>query len=290
MTKKNNMIDIDTASNKDIKIINYDDICGSTPKPYIIEQIKSPFRMILSSKSAGGKTNLLLNLLLNPLIYYEKLIVFSTTLGQEKYQFLINFFEDLYQEEVNKYEKKSGKKMTISKMINSKFPLEFNVGKMKKFKDTMEESEPPERMAFFYDDMNSLPRVSEVCDDCNTLIVVDDCVLEKNQTKIIEYFVKGRHKKISVIYQTQKFTALPTIMREQASHYIFIGKQDNQLLKTISMSVPLGLGYDSFKKLFKMSVIGNFDFVLLNMTEADEKKIIYRNLNEPINLSDVRVE
>ena len=271
-----------------VKINNYDEYCNEAEKPYILEQIKSPFRMIMSSKSSGGKTNLLLNLLLQPLVYYEKLIVFSTTLGQPKYKLLIDFFEELYQDELKKREKKGGGKMSISKQIVAKHPT-GDFEKLCQFKQN--ENEPVERVAEFYENIDDLPDCESFNgNDKYTLIVLDDCMLEKNQSKLTKYFVKGRHNKLSVIYQTQKFSALPSALREQSSHYIFMGKQNQFLLNTISASVPIGLDYKSVKKLFNTAIQDNFDFIMINCTDPDPNKIIYRNLDEPINIDSVRIE
>lgn len=267
-----------------VHIVNFDEFCASKPRPSIIPQIKSPFRMVISSKSAGGKTNLLLNMVLNPLVYYDRLIVFSTTLGQEKYKFMQDFFEELYQDELKKRERSEGKHMTVGKMIRK--PV---VADAERYIDTHEQREPVERIATFYDDMDSFPAYSDLSDEHYTLIVVDDCILEKNQRKITEYFVKGRHKKISIIYQTQKFTALPPVMREQASHYIFMGKQNNFILNTMAMSVQIGLDYKSMRKLFLEYVTDTFDFIMFDVTNPDENRIIFKNLDQPIPLDAVRV-
>ena len=268
-----------------IKIENYDEYCNIKEKPFIIPQIKSPFRMIMSSKSAGGKTNLLCNLLLQPLLYYERLIIFSTTLHQPKYQFLIEFFDSLYKDELKKHDTLIKGKKTIKNMIKQK----ITEGDVEKYLFNKEKAEPVERIATFYEDMEKLPSFEEIGDKYHTLVVVDDCVLEKNQTKMTQFFVKGRHKKISIIYQTQKFTALPKIMREQASHYIFLGKQDDILLRSIAMSVPLGLGYTSLKNLFHNYIRNNFDNILFDVECPDSNKTIFRNLDEAIPMDDVRI-
>ena len=282
------------TSNKEINIINYDEYCNEPEKPFIIPQIKCAFRMIISSKSAGGKTNLLLNLVLQPLVYYDKLIVFSPTLEQPKYKMMMEFFEDLYQDDLNKCNKKSGANrstaITTKQLIHNKYTVSDIEKLSENFIQNKEDNKPVERIAEFYDDMSKLPSCNSLEKDKHILIVVDDCMLEKNQTKILEYFVKGRHKHISIIYQTQKFSYLPTAMREQSTHYIFLGIVNNMLLNTIAMSVPIGLDYKSLKKLYKTYVKEPFDFIMFNTTSPKHDEIIYKNLSTPIDINSVIVD
>ena len=47
-----------------------------------------PFRMLICGKSGCGKINLLMNILLKPLLQYDKIYLFSKSLEQEKLQYL----------------------------------------------------------------------------------------------------------------------------------------------------------------------------------------------------------
>ena len=47
-----------------------------------------PFRMLICRPSGEGKTNLLTNILLEPLIQYDKIYPYAKFLEQPKYQYL----------------------------------------------------------------------------------------------------------------------------------------------------------------------------------------------------------
>ena len=55
------------------------------------------FRMLISSPSGGGKTNLLLDMIYR-LLFYDKIYLYGKNLQQSKYQHLFNTFEPLNQE------------------------------------------------------------------------------------------------------------------------------------------------------------------------------------------------
>lgn len=65
-------------------------------------------------------------------------------------------------------------------------------------------------------------------DECkpNSLIIFDDCMLDKNlQNKIEEYFSRSRPKNISCVYLIQSLTKIdPRVIRE-SSNYIIIFRQ-----------------------------------------------------------------
>ena len=52
------------------------------------------FRMLICGNSGSGKTNLLYNMLIEPLFYYDKVYLYAKNLEQEKYQNLMNLMNE----------------------------------------------------------------------------------------------------------------------------------------------------------------------------------------------------
>ena len=62
-----------------------------------------------------------------------------------------------------------------------------------------------------------------------TLIIFDDLVQEKNQTQIKELYFRGRKIGCSIVYLTQKYSLVPTSIRENVNYLILkkiAGKRD----------------------------------------------------------------
>ena len=57
------------------------------------------FRLLLCGASGTGKTNLLFHMLIQPLIYYDKIYLYAKNLEQEKYQNLFNEMNEASSEE-----------------------------------------------------------------------------------------------------------------------------------------------------------------------------------------------
>ena len=51
------------------------------------------FRMLICGKTGCGKTNTVLHMLIKPLIYYDKILLYSKNLDQEKYAYLSEILE-----------------------------------------------------------------------------------------------------------------------------------------------------------------------------------------------------
>jgi hypothetical protein len=80
-----------------MNIRNYDAVYQSRSsfkqiKPFMPSDI---FTMLLCGPRNCGKTNLLMNILLEPCIYFDELYVYAKNLHQEKYQFLMKKFEEI---------------------------------------------------------------------------------------------------------------------------------------------------------------------------------------------------
>ena len=58
--------------------------------PYMPDRL---FRMLICAPSGSGKTNLLLNMIMRPLLFYDKIYLYAKNLHQDKYQHLLKEFE-----------------------------------------------------------------------------------------------------------------------------------------------------------------------------------------------------
>lgn len=106
-------------------------------------------------------------------------------------------------------------------------------------------------------------------DDCNpnSLVVFDDCLLE-NQKEIKNYFMRGRHKKISCIYLSQCYNLVDRQVIRNNVNMVFVFPQNKHYLKCIyndyvGSDMTLAKFSDFCDKCWKL----DYGFVTLNLTE-----------------------
>jgi len=61
--------------------------------------------------------------------------------------------------------------------------------------------------------------VTQLDDDNQKIVIFNDFVCEKNQSPLIEYFIRGRHKNCCVIYLSQSYYLTPKDIRLKCSHF-----------------------------------------------------------------------
>ena len=81
-----------------------------------------------------------------------------------------------------------------------------------------------------------------------TIVILDDCVTERNQSVQCKIFTKGRHLNCHSIYLTQSFYDVEKIIRKNANVFILF-EQSNKSLTCILQSIKTGLPNEDFKQI-----------------------------------------
>lgn len=274
------------TKSKKIIINNLDKLSNQEERKFIIEQIKSPFRMVISAPSGGGKTNIISCLLMEPYIYFDKLYIYSKTIDQPKYNLLKDFFKKV-EKEISK-KKKPVKK---DKKPLSKLDKYFRDYEDEKDNSDDEEIEP---IAIFTDDYKTLPNLTKEIKDKNeqTIIVLDDCIVELTKDKefsayVEKLYIKGRQYNISPIFLTQFYVKLPPIIRMNSTHTLVGGLPNMALLNVIANSVPI-LDYQGWKYVFKTYNKNQFDMILINNDEHLLNRKVWINcMNDAVDIENI---
>ena len=186
-------------------------------------------RCIICGPSGCGKTNLLLNFLLNKgFLRFDRLHLYSKSLGQDKYQFLRDWATEL--------EKVAGKEVAS-------------------FHSSSEDIIPVE----------SLCKHREHHDG-RSIMVFDDVMLEK-QEPIEKYFTMGRHGGADCFYLTQNYFRIPKQAIRDNANLIILFNQDSKNLRAIHDTFVGGdMPFDEFRKFFSECAGEPYGFAVIDLT------------------------
>jgi hypothetical protein len=132
----------------------------------------------------------------------------------------------------------------------------------------------------FYTKLTDLPNPNDLnMGKKQILLVFDDQITEKNQTKIQEYFLRGRKigGGISMCYLSQNFFQIPTLIRRQFNYVIILKLSGNRDMKQIIQNYSLGLDANEVVKLYKDATKEKFNFLKIAVEERDDNKRFSHN-------------
>jgi len=149
---------------------------------------------VISGSTGSGKTNLLVDVLkTKDRLNYDDVYIYTTTLFQPAYEHLKDYYDSMEKSIYN----------TTNKVV-----------KIGHFLDADDDIVYPETL-----DKNK-----------NHIIIFDDVMLN-DQTKIKNYFCRGRHNNVNVFYLVQSIHAIAKHCIRQNVNIFILFYQDNKTLK-----------------------------------------------------------
>jgi ABC-type dipeptide/oligopeptide/nickel transport system ATPase component len=136
--------------------------------------------------------------------------------------------------------------------------------------------------------IENIPDLDTYDPDFQHLIIFDDLVLEKNQKKIEEYFIRGRKiaKGLSMMYLTQSYYKTPKTIRLNSNYLILKKLSSKRDLNLILSEVNIGIKKEELFKLYKYCIDENFtDFMLIDCDAPPESKF-RKNFHEILSVEE----
>ena len=217
--------------------------------------LPNSLRAVIVGKSGCGKTTLLINLLLRPeWLDYNHLYVFGKSLHQPEYKILKYGFE------------KGLSKEQLSLIFQEQETLRKQYSPYEIMDAMAEDHTPSTIKANFYSDCTSIPDPSELNEYEKNLLVLDDCILEK-QNKAEAFYTRGRHNNCDTIYISQNYFRLPRqTIRENANFFILF-PQDFKNITHIYADHCTDITLEEFKTFcYKVWQSGKHNFVTIDLT------------------------
>jgi hypothetical protein len=141
----------------------------------------------------------------------------------------------------------------------------------------------------FYTKLTELPNPNDLnMGKKQILLIFDDQIAERNQTKIEEYFLRGRKVGggISMCYLSQNFFQIPTLIRRQFNYVIILKLSGSKDMKQIIQNYSLGLDHNEIVKLYKDATKEKFNFLKIAVDEREDNLRFSKNFIGFYKISD----
>ena len=271
-SNKDSIASSDENSSSESLIVDTRDIADYALKDSVTKN-HSPIlprnvRAIIVGKSGCGKTTFLTWLLLEPnLMDYDKLMVCGRSLHQPEYELMHKGFDKgLSKNQVREL-------FAVHDDIIEDGGIDNVLDEMNICKGGIDAS--------FFNDVNMIPDPTEHDASQKNLLVLDDIMLSP-QNSIEQYFSRGRHNNVDVIYITQSYFRLPRqTIRENANLFVLF-PQDGKNLSYIYQD--LCSGDDVSFEMFSLMCndwwrTGKHNFITIDLSKPVNNGKYRKNFN-----------
>ena len=234
-------------------MINFDDVIKENKNehdPNWPQIPNDPYSILIIGGSGSGKTNSLFKLI-NQQPDIDKIYLYTKDPYEATYQFLINKRESRGLEHFNDskaFIEYSNNMNNIYKNIE-----EYNLNKKRK-------------ILIIFDDM------------------IADIVSNKQPNPIVtELFIRGRKLKISLVFITQFYFAVPKNIRLNSTHYFIMKIPNKRELQQIAFNHSSDIDFKDFMNLYKKCTAKPYSFLVIDSSLASDNLLRFRkNLVERI--------
>ena len=119
-----------------------------------------------------------------------------------------------------------------------------------------------------------------------SLVVIDDCQLDKNQNKVCEFYVRCRKKNVSIAYLAQNYYQVPTVVRQNCNYLVLLKINGSREVKMILTSGGIGIDAEQLIALYKYATAEQFIPLIINLEESDENKKFRRGFTDYLRPAD----
>lgn len=134
--------------------------------------------------------------------------------------------------------------------------------------------------------LHTLPSLDNFDKEQASLVIIDDCQLDKNQEKVCQYYIRCRKKNVSIAYLAQNYYLIPPVVRQNCNYLVLLKINGLREIKMILKSGGIGVDADQLIALYKHATDTKFVPLIIDLEERLEEKKFRRGFNEYLNPND----
>ena len=223
------------------------------------------FRSLIIGQSGSGKTALLMKMLLQEnLLDYNNLFIFGRSLHQPEYQLLKHGFQNgLPKSNILEILDND----TMINELNEK-PEYVAAG----LAQELDDDEKGDIYCEFYEDPEDIPDPNVFDKQDKNLIIFDDIMTDKNQSKPGAFFTRSRHNNIDCIYISQNYYHLPRHTIRSNSNFLILFNLDPR--DTANLYTDSGASVDfkdinKFRQLCERAWSRKYGYLVIDKSKED---------------------
>ncbi len=132
--------------------------------------------------------------------------------------------------------------------------------------------------------LENTPLLDKMDKDFNHLVVFDDLVLTKDQTRIANYYIRARKLNCSVCYLSQSYFGIPKIIDQNCTYLVLLSLSGARELNLILSEGGLGIDKNELLRIYKEATAEKFSPLIIDC-EAEPDKRYRKGFDEFISVT-----
>lgn len=133
--------------------------------------------------------------------------------------------------------------------------------------------------------LENTPPLDKMDKDVNHLVIWDDLVLAKDQSRVEQYYIRARKLNCSCIYLSQSYYRIPKMIRNNCNYLVILKMSGNREVNMIMSEFGLGVSKEQLMKIYKYATAEKFSPLVVDLDEEAEKRF-RKGLSEIIPISE----
>jgi len=120
--------------------------------------------------------------------------------------------------------------------------------------------------------IENIPKLDSFNKQDQHIVIFDDLVLEKDQKKMNEFYIRGRKKGISVCYLSQSFFKIPKVIRTNCNYFVILKLSGKRDLNLILSEFELGVSKQELIDMYEYATKEKFNVLLIDVEAPKDRK------------------
>jgi hypothetical protein len=121
-----------------------------------------------------------------------------------------------------------------------------------------------------------------------TLVIIDDCQNDKNQQRVIDYYIRCRKFGVSIAYLAQNYFIIPKVVRNNCSYLVLLKCGSMRELAIILKESGFGVDKDELTNMYQYATKDKFFPLIIDNESTDVNRRYRKGFTEYLTPADFK--